>query len=147
MKLSELFKTPFKVKGGGVLNLRGFSKSVVDKEVGEGGGENENNLITTLYNRLGIPEINQQYVASEDAATDYKLISLNEVILKGEYYTLIKKSDFDAMTIGTKDVCNAIVFENINSRVVPSYMTKDSLSVIKKEYIIDGETYIVADFR
>lgn len=38
MKLSELFKTPFKLKGGSVLNLRGFSKRVVDKEV-EGGGE------------------------------------------------------------------------------------------------------------
>lgn len=41
MKLSELFKTPFKVKGGGVLNLRGFSKHIVDKEVGEGGGGGE----------------------------------------------------------------------------------------------------------
>lgn len=39
MKLSELFKTPFKVKGGGVLNLRGFSKRVIDKEIG--GGEND----------------------------------------------------------------------------------------------------------
>lgn len=38
MKLSELFKTPFKLKGGATLNLRGFSKRIVDKEV-EGGGE------------------------------------------------------------------------------------------------------------
>lgn len=43
MKLSELFKTPFKVKGGGVLNLRGFSKRVVDKEI-EGGGVEQDDV-------------------------------------------------------------------------------------------------------
>lgn len=34
MNLSELFKTPFKLKGGGILNLKGFSKRVIDKEIG-----------------------------------------------------------------------------------------------------------------
>lgn len=38
MKLSELFRTPFKLKDGSTLNLKGFSKRVIDKEVGEGGG-------------------------------------------------------------------------------------------------------------
>lgn len=33
MKLSELLKNPIKLKGGGVLDLRGFSKRVLDKEL------------------------------------------------------------------------------------------------------------------
>ena len=33
MKLSELFKTPFKLKGGSTLNLKGFSEVIVDKEI------------------------------------------------------------------------------------------------------------------
>ena len=48
MKLSELFKTPFKVKGGGVLNLRGFSKRVVDKEIGGSGEGFSDNLYPEL---------------------------------------------------------------------------------------------------
>lgn len=40
MKLSELLSKPFKVKGGGFLNLKGFSKRVIDEEIGgnDGGG-------------------------------------------------------------------------------------------------------------
>lgn len=34
MKLSELLSKPFKVKGGGFLNLKGFSKRVIDEEIG-----------------------------------------------------------------------------------------------------------------
>ena len=37
MKLSELLSKPFKVKGGGTVNLKGLSKHIVDKEI-EGGG-------------------------------------------------------------------------------------------------------------
>lgn len=33
MKLSELLAKPIKVKGGGVVNLKGLSKHIVDKEV------------------------------------------------------------------------------------------------------------------
>lgn len=36
MKLSELLNKPFKVKGGGTLNLKGFSKHIIDKELGGG---------------------------------------------------------------------------------------------------------------
>lgn len=36
MKLSELFNKPFKVKGGGTLNLKGYSKHIIDKEIGSG---------------------------------------------------------------------------------------------------------------
>ena len=34
MKLSEILSKPFKVKGGGTVNLKGLSKHIVDKEVG-----------------------------------------------------------------------------------------------------------------
>lgn len=33
MKLSKLLSKPIKLKGGGVLDLRGFSKRVFDKEI------------------------------------------------------------------------------------------------------------------
>lgn len=38
MKLSELLAKPIKVKGGGILNLKGISKHIADKEIGEGNG-------------------------------------------------------------------------------------------------------------
>lgn len=41
MKLSELLKTPIKLKGGGVLDLRGFSKRVLDKELESSNKEEE----------------------------------------------------------------------------------------------------------
>lgn len=43
MKLSELLSKPFKVKGGGFLNLKGFSKRVIDKEVGSSDSGNDDN--------------------------------------------------------------------------------------------------------
>lgn len=39
MKLSELLAKPLSLIGGGKLNLKGFCKRVVDKEIGEGGDE------------------------------------------------------------------------------------------------------------
>jgi len=44
MKLSELLSKPFKLKGGGILNLKGFSKRVIDKEVGGGGGSDSESI-------------------------------------------------------------------------------------------------------
>lgn len=41
MKLSELLSKPFKLKGGGVLDLRGFSKRVFDKELESNNKEEE----------------------------------------------------------------------------------------------------------
>jgi len=41
MKLSELLSKSFKLKGGGFLNLKGFSKRVIDKEVGSSNGNND----------------------------------------------------------------------------------------------------------
>lgn len=35
MKLSEILAKPFKVKGGGTVNLKGLSKHIVDKEISD----------------------------------------------------------------------------------------------------------------
>lgn len=50
MKLSELLTKPFKVKGGGFLNLKGFSKRVIDEEIG--GSEDNNDSISFMDSLL-----------------------------------------------------------------------------------------------
>ena len=64
MKLSELFRTPFKLKGGSTLNLRGFSKRVADKEIGEGGKSESGvvyKIIEQFYNTQMIPHSSKYY--------------------------------------------------------------------------------------
>ncbi len=47
MKLSELFNKPFKLKGGSTLNLKGFSKRVVDRDID--GGDSDSYEDTGYY--------------------------------------------------------------------------------------------------
>ncbi len=69
MKLSELLSKPFKLKGGGILNLKGFSKRVIDKEIG--GSNNNVNEFDKLFH-LKVPkssEYNVYYDFSDDNVT------------------------------------------------------------------------------
>lgn len=75
MKLSELFRTPFKLKGGSTLNLKGFSKRVIDKEVGEGGGGGGSDTkdtekfikkLLTFYGQTIIPETFSMFAVEPD---------------------------------------------------------------------------------
>lgn len=43
MKLSELLSKPLKLKGGGFLNLKGFNKRIIDKEIGGSDSYNDDN--------------------------------------------------------------------------------------------------------
>lgn len=91
MKLSELFRTPFKVKGGGVLNLRGFSKRVVDKEVGEGGGGGEggesgviDKIIEARFNPQMTPHPSKVYDKDGD------IMNISDIDGDGQYCFLYK---------------------------------------------------------
>lgn len=139
MKLSELFKTPFKLKGGSTLNLRGFSKRVVDKEVGEGGGESGSGaidkIIKTLFNPSILPYSSKVYESTKG------LVDINDIDFLSTsdgYYLLYKKLEY----------INLINTDMINYKLLGSdtevdivYLFKSYLSVIY-ETTINGETYV-----
>lgn len=45
MKLSEILSKPIKLKGGGLLNLKGFNKRIIDKEIYSQNNNNVDNLL------------------------------------------------------------------------------------------------------
>lgn len=49
MKLSELLAKPIRVKGGGIVNLKGLSKHIVDKEIGGSDGESDDADVFAKY--------------------------------------------------------------------------------------------------
>lgn len=134
MKLSEILAKPIKLKGGGILNLKGFNKRVIDKEVGENPETNEN-IITTLSTILGIPVINQEFVA------DYhgNLIKINELpITEQSYFTLIKKSDYETLSNNAHILNKLNIMNNYFS--LNFFVQKDNSRIIDI-FNIDGETY------
>lgn len=69
MKLSELLAKPLKLKGGGFLNLKGFSKRIIDNEVG--GNNNSNN--------------NENYFFTEDLPYDGFMEDFENMMQIGDY--------------------------------------------------------------
>lgn len=137
MKLSEIFKTPLKLKGGSTLNLRGFSKRVVDKEVG-GGENNKNAAINNLLSLFNYPIY--PYPTKFLNESNDSIVDINEVD-SGNYKFLYKKSEFDNLEEGTNisvritymaneeiDIC----FENKGSKHGDIIFTTE----------IDGEEYV-----
>jgi len=88
MKLSELFKTPFKLKGGATLNLRGFSKRVVDKEIEESGGGEDSSLSKLLVEATSSEQIEFIEEAFNNAV-NYSLEDLLNGIKVGDEYVSI----------------------------------------------------------
>lgn len=129
MKLSELFKTPFKLKGGSTLNLRGFSKRVVDKEVGEGG--ESINLFSSIFDTLNYSNeyLQDKVVNINDTIIDVKEVT-NEV-----YKLLYKKSFIESSESSTK------IMYYINLQINIFYISTMSNLDIDKEFDIDGEIY------
>ena len=88
MKLSELFKTPFKLKGGATLNLRGFSKRVVDKEIEESGGGEDSSLSKLLVEATSSEQI--EFIEETfNNAVNYSLEDLLNGIKVGDEYVSI----------------------------------------------------------
>lgn len=59
MKLSELLTKPLKLKSGGFLNLKGFSKRVVDKEVGDNDGGNSDKSSNSFLSFKKITDVDK----------------------------------------------------------------------------------------
>ena len=142
MKLSELLSKPFKVKGGGVVNLKGLSKHVIDKEIG-GSSKNNKSIVTTLLDVLGFPSINQEYVVDCNSNT---LMKVSEIpITEKYYYTLVKKSEYELKS-DRDEILYQFMVEKSKRFNIGYYVFKE-LSIIKNEYNIDGEAYVTVDFN
>lgn len=137
MKLSELFRTPFKLKGGSTLNLKGFSKAVVDKEVG--GGENNKNA--AINNLLSLFNYHPIYPHPTKVLNKYdSIIDINEVD-DDNYKFLYKKSEFENLETGTL-ICTHIIYTS-NTELDILFETKGTTYceiVFTTE--IDGEEYV-----
>lgn len=141
MKLSELFKTPFKVKGGGVLNLRGFSKRVVDKEIeGSGGGSVKFPIGEKILNLLDEDLVAHPSKFAEDPENNDTIIDISEIdsIPQGyvTIYFLYKKSDIDAVS-----KFKTIIYQFSISETTLSYEASQIDGLAKKIYIIDNIPY------
>ena len=71
MKLSEILAKPIKVKGGGILNLKGISKHIVDKEIGGGGAEQDD---VDVFAKYGCVDVMNMELNPDPALTYIKLV-------------------------------------------------------------------------
>ena len=142
MKLSELFRTPFKVKGGGVLNLRGFSKRIVDKEIegGGGGGDVRFPVGEKILNLMDKDLIAHPSKFAVDPKNTDTIIDISQIDNLSEesqqLYFLYKKSDIDAAS-QSKNIIHCINYNNTSLSYEPGQI--EYLS--KKTYTIDNVLY------
>lgn len=155
MKLSELLSSPIKLIGGGFLNLKGFSKRVVDQELSkeitiddiinfytEGKIKKLSDLgtiITSTYNirsaairaddklfpYMTILDYSDDKSSVANMVYDIKAIAINGYFLMQAYET-----DFSCC------LCNIDVEEDVINFICPIYLTKyKSVDGINKYYI------------
>ena len=135
MKLSELFKTPFKLKGGSTLNLRGFSKRVVDKEVG--GNNTNSNAFTNIINYIldGCPIYPHPSKIFNDST--HEIEDIQSLGTNGPYNFLYKKLDIDNIS---SDIRTQLIYNcTFNNEQIIFNTGLDGESI---PYEIDGEDYI-----
>lgn len=133
MKLSELLTKPLKLKGGGILNLKGFSKAIVDEEVGE--GENSQNIFSNILNLITRTEINPHPTKVVDSS-NYEVIDISDIEDDKAYYLLYKKDDILNLQpefISYKLVLSQSLFFEV--RDINSFS-------MSNDYTIDNEIYI-----
>lgn len=134
MKLSELFNKPFKLKGGSTLNLKGFSKRVVDKEVGESNNSNgfTNALNQCLLNYPIYPH--SQKLVNTNTAEIENIEDLSDNV---DYKFLYKKLDINNLPSGILEYLISDYIFNDEQIIFSS--GNINISTI---YEIDGEEYV-----
>lgn len=121
MKLSEILAKPIKLKGSGVLNLKGFSKQIIDKELEE--SENES-ILDKIFNLSMTPH-------SSKVVLNDTVVDLPDTHDGNEYDLLYKESDFNPGKVIQRFVYNE----------APTFtITSDPFK--GNTYEIDGESYI-----
>jgi len=141
MKLSELFKTPLKLKGGSTLNLRGFSKRVVDKEVGEGGGGggSESGVIGKVIEQFYNPQMTPHY--SKFYSKDGDIVNISDIDSDTIYLFLYLKSDYTEFPSKGK-INISFMLDRDNNGINLYFGSKGYGADIIYETTIDGETYV-----
>ena len=135
MKLSEILAKPFKVKGGGTVNLKGLSKHIVDKEVGGNNNDDGWQMIIDIakleFNATPHPTI---------FCKDDNLVNIEDIEAGSqyEYSFLYKKSELpnpmSSFTVFRYFIWNGI---NYGLRIVTESVNKIGLT-----FTIDGEEYV-----
>lgn len=140
MKLSELFNKPFRLKGGGVLNLRGFSKRIVDKEI-KGSGNNVRfpvgEKILNLMDKDLIAHPSKFAVDPKNTDTIIDISQIDSLSEESQQlYFLYKKSDIDAAS-QSKNIIYYIGYSNTSL----GYELSQIEYLSKKTYTIDNVLY------
>lgn len=110
MKLSELLSKPIKVKGGGILNLKGISKHIVDKEVS--GGESDDINVLAKYGCVQLFDY-----GSEDV----------EKIMFGDKNKVITITADDIINYQTE--ANSMINSHIESGDIESHMLANIMNI------------------
>lgn len=135
MKLSELFGKPFKLKGGSILNLKGLSKHIVDKEVG---GNNNNDGWQMLIN-ITKSEFNATPHPTMFCEND-TLVNIEDIELwpLHHYRFLYKKSELP------NPMSSFIAFKQFTWSGVKVGLDMDAgyVNKIGLTFTIDGEEYV-----
>lgn len=140
MKLSKIFSKPIEIKGGGVLNLRGFRKLIIDKEIGEEGRGSGSGVIDKIiegwYNKQMIPHSSKFY--DQDSQN---IINISDIDSNIEYYFLYKKSDYTEFS-SKDDINRSFMIDTNNDRTNLYFANKSKGADIIYETTIDGEIYV-----
>lgn len=124
MKLSEILSKPFKVKGGGIVNLKGLSKHIIDKEVG--GNSDTSSMFDKIFDKILDMTPHSTKVVHDNTVVDLPDTPDNEI-----YYFLYKKSDFS-----TGRAIIRFVYNNSPQLNTTTNYEMDTT------YNIDGEEYV-----
>lgn len=133
MKLSEILSKPFKVKGGGTVNLKGLSKHIVDKEVG-----GSTNMFSSALDSF-IKNYPNEYLQDRVANGD-NLINIEE-ITNGYYGLLYKKSFIESLESSARIIYNIEIQSDV---FMINTIIKSALNICD-EFNIDGEIYCTVD--
>lgn len=139
MKLSELLSKPFKLKGGGILNLKGFSKRVIDTEIkGSGNGESGGNSGNDIINGIRLLKTNRSDVYLDVGTIFRKSVNIYDDKVSDIHYIAIQDPYNDNYVILIPFVCEPIDENSANIFL---------LNLLNKDYgVYDNNGFMEAMF-
>lgn len=149
MKLSEILAKPFKVKGGGTLNLKGISKHIVDKEVGGSGETTDDIDVLAKYGCVILHEPESEYAKKIVFGDKNKLITItaDDIInYQTEVNSMInshtESGDIESHILANVDIGSSdkkiIIYD-----LIPHSLSNTTLEINIKTVFIDPNIYII----
>lgn len=149
MKLSKLLSEPFKLKGGGFLNLKGFSKRIIDKEIGGSNNSNNSNNNVNKFDKLfhvKVPKLSSVYNGYYDGIGDVPENNLSNFGDNGIDIPIYDPNDnnFFVVLLATVDIINEVagdfvIFNNNFEPAIEFIVAIETDPETGYSYIVIGE--------